>query len=283
LFVHPGQAVEARPLFKEDLEELASDVAAMPGTFEGCVHVCCELEGIDAAVSLVKWGREVLGGKVFVCFGIHPTNFHEYNAAETEAKLAEAIAECGPQVVAWGECGLDYYRRYDAEERTADELNALRARMKDVFARQSAHAVERGLPLVVHSRDAEADTLEVLRTCVPREHRVFLHSFMGSVATTNQFLEQWPNSFVGIVGALSYEGVGRETPGGLHDIARALPLDRILLETDGPYMAPCPYRGEEAHFGHIPWIAHAIAEAKGIGVADVLTITYQNFRKMYSL
>lgn len=277
MFVHEGQTVEEKLMAKENLEDLASELAAMPGTFAGCVHSCCELDTIDETVQLVKWGREVLGGKLYVSFGIHPSNFEELNP-DGEAKLNAAIAACGPQVVAWGECGLDYYHREGDDEK--DE--GVKAGMKDAFARQAVLAVERGLPLVVHSRDAEEDTLAVLRSCLPRGHPVHLHSFMGSVATMQAFLEQWPNGCVGIAGAISYEG--SDQPGGLHDIARALPLDRILLETDGPYMAPNPFRGEESHPGHIPWIAESVAKAKGnVSVAEVLAAVHQNFRRMYRL
>merc|ERR1712232_829188 len=122
---------------------------------------------------------------------------------------------------------------------------------------------------------AEEDVLEVLLSSVPREHRVLMHSYQGSVEIMNKFLELWPNGCVGINGAITYDGC--DEPGGLHDVVRELPLNRTVLETDGPYMAPYPYRGQESHPGHIPWIAEALSRIKGNagGTAEVLSLTDQ--------
>merc|ERR1712194_55237 len=98
---------------------------------------------------------------------------------------------------------------------------------------------------------------------------------MGMLAT---FLAEWPNSFVGIAGAVSYPAAEN-----LRGIARTLPLNRILLETDGPYMAPLPHRTDHSHPGHIPWIADVIARAKDLSVVEVITATTVNFRRFYRL
>jgi len=214
-----------------------------------------------------------MGGRVYAAFGIHPTNFETYTP-EAHAKLEAALDECGPQGIAWGECGLDYYRRWlDVENDPA-----VKEHMCDVFARQARFAVRRGLPLVVHSRDAEDDTLRVLRECVPPEHPVYLHSFMGSLEMMTAFLDGWSQGYVGIAGCVTYQAAGH-----LWELAEALPLGRLLLETDGPYMAPVPHRGEESHPGHVPWIAAGVAKAKGLRTDEVLAAGHANFLRFYGL
>merc|ERR1712216_128815 len=133
------------------------------------------------------------------------------------------------------------------------------ARMKGVFARQCRLAVSRNWPIVVHSRDAEADTIEILEEHVPQDHPVYFHSFTGSIELLEKFFAHWRNGFAGFAGCVTYP---RALP--LHELSRVVPLDRLLLETDGPYMAPEPYRGEVAHPGHIPWVAEGVAKARGV-------------------
>lgn len=271
-------SVDQRPRLRlgiEDLADLAEELNALAGgTFGGCVHSSCEVQTIDESVELVDWGRECMAGRLYVSFGIHPTNFEAYTP-EVEAQIEAALERCGPQAVAWGECGLDYYHRTSTED-----FSSVRKRMFDAFTRQARAAVRLGLPLVVHSRDAEEDTIDVLRENVPRDHPVYLHSYTGlhDAEMLTTFLAEWPHSVVGIAGAISYLKATN-----LHSLARALPLDRILLETDGPYMPPEPYRYQHSHPGHIPWIAEGVARAKGISVAAVLSAAHANFMRFYRL
>jgi len=277
LFLHPPQERQFRPVDVSDFQELAAEIKAVHGTFAGCVHNCCDIGDIETAVRLVQWGREFLEGKVYVTFGVHPSTFEDFTP-EVEERLKVALDKCGKQAVGWGECGLDYYRRMDDIE----DDPSVRERMQDVFRRQALIAVRRGLPLVVHSRDAEEDTLAVLYRVVPPTHPVHLHSFMGSVKTLNEFLRRYRNGFMGVAGVVTYDGV-QHHQGGLSELVRALPLDRLLLETDGPFMAPSPYRGEESHPGHIPWVADGVAKLKNVTAAEVLAAAHANFRRVYAV
>jgi len=238
------------------------------------VHSSCEVQTISETLDLVEWGRECLGGQVYAAFGIHPTNFEAYTP-EIEAEIEAALKKCGAQGVAWGECGLDYYHRASTEN-----FWSVREQMCDAFSGQARAAVRLGLPLVVHSRDAEEDTISILRKTVPTEHPIYLHAYTGphdaDMLTT--FLAEWPNSYVGIAGAVTYSHASN-----LQDLARALPLDRILLETDGPYMSPEPHRYDNSHPGHIPWIAESVARAKSLSVVEVVLAAHSNFRRFYRL
>lgn len=275
LWYHGEQ--DRRPLLhpdREDLASLAEEMLAMPlGIFDGAVHSCCEATGIEDAVNLARWGRELLGGKLYVSFGIHPNNFEDFTP-EVEAQLLAAIEVCGPQAVAWGECGLDYFRR-DYE---LTETPEVKLQMKNVFAAQARLAVKHQLPLVVHSRDADEDMIQILKENVPRHHHIYLHSFMGSEWAVDQLLSGWPNSFVGLAGCVTFREWGL-----LWDMAQSIPLDRLLVETDGPFMAPEPYRGEESHPGQVVWIAASIARAKGLPTAEVMAAVHNNFKYFYRL
>lgn len=277
MFWHEGEKRIPRPIVEQDFKDLFAEVATVSGTFAGCVHNCCDESDIDMAVRLVEWGRRHLEGKIYVTFGVHPTNFEDWTD-EVCQRLEDAIRICGKQVVGWGECGLDYYRRGSDIEADA----AVREQMKDVFRKQALGAVRRGLPLVVHSRDAEDDTLSVLYTVVPQTHPVHLHSFMGSVECLKEFLRRYHNGYYGVAGCVTYEGV-QLYEGGLKGLVQACPLERLLLETDGPFMAPKPYRGEESHPGQIPWVAEGVAKIKGVSVQDVLAAAHINFCRLYGI
>lgn len=262
------------PLSSNALADLVGELNARPGTFEGCVHSSCQVQTIGETLEMVEWGRQSLGGRIYAAFGIHPTNFEEYTP-EVEAQIEAALEKCGANGVAWGECGLDYFHRARSER-----VASVRQEMCDVFERQARAAVRLKLPLVVHSRDAEEDTIRVLRKCVPTEHPVYLHAYSGShdAEMLTTFLTEWPNSYVGIAGAVTYAAAVN-----LHALARALPLDRILLESDGPYMAPEPYCFDHTHPGHIPWTASGVARAKDVPILDVLAASTANFKRFYKL
>lgn len=253
------------PLHREELVELAK---YFPPGFAGVVHNCCDEVSIKQTLDLVQWGRELLDGKIYASFGVHPTDYYAYTD-ELEALMLEAHELCGDQAVAWGECGLDHYQESTAEER---------AQMRRVFVRQVKLAVERGFPLVVHSRDAENDVLEVLREHLPRDRRVHLHSFGGTVECLDAFLEEWPLCFLGVNGVATYH-----TAAGIVELVSHVPLEQLLLETDGPFMMPEPYRycGLGSHAGHVPWIAVCVAAVKDVTPESVLAHVAANFASMY--
>lgn len=268
-----------RPTYsRKDFEEIVGEIKGVPGgTFGGCIHSCCGTDTIEESVQLVAWGRELLDGRVYASFGIHPTTFEQYTP-EVERLLEEALLRCGRQGVAWGECGLDYNKRAFDIQRDP----SVKVQMGDVFRRQARAALRLKVPLVVHSRDAVTDVMVILKEVLPPDHPVHLHSFMGAPAEATEFLAAWPRSCIGIPGAITWP-VAVKMPGGLGDLVRAIPLDRLLLETDGPFMAPVPHRGEESHPGLVPWIADGVARAKGISVREVLTATHANFCRLFSI
>jgi len=222
---------------------------------------CCEAEAIEDTRMLVAAGKRLLSGAVYCTFGCHPHNYREYDSA-LETQFLHAIEACGAWAVGWGECGLDYYKNH--YEALCDENRAL---MVAVFARQARLAAERRLPLVVHTRDAEEDTLLVLQDCLPREHPVHIHAFQGSVYMLMCILDMLPNAIIGISGTATFEA------GAAAEIARHCPLNRLVLETDAPYLCNEPRE--------IPSLARCVAHIKGIKASEVLAAANRNCERFF--
>ena len=146
------------------------------------------------------------------------------------------------------------------------------------FVDQMALATELGAPLVVHTRDAEEDTLELMRANLPRDAKVHVHCFTSSLELADALLAAFPNLCLGFTGACTFKNAEE-----IRAVVRATPLERILLETDGPYMAPEPHRGTVAHPGMVPHVAAKIAEVKGVDVAEVFEATREATRRTYGI
>merc|ERR1712217_267882 len=157
----------------------------------------------------------------------------------------------------------DYYKNfYDAEEPEC------KAQMVEVFSRQASLAAARKLPLVVHSRDAEEDTMQVLRDCLPIDHKVHIHAYQGTVAMMKEALELMPNCIFGVSGMIMLAYPVESAV----EAARNCPLDRLVLETDAPYLATGP--------GDIPKLAAEVAKIKGVTVEQVLEATSANSERI---
>lgn len=226
---------------------------------------CCELASIADTIFLANKAEEEFGGAVYCTFGCHPQNFRHYDD-KMEEQLLAALEACGPRGVAWGECGLDYVKNWwEAEDPQSRE------HMLSVFARQARLAVTKGLPLVVHSRGADEDTLKVLCECLPREHGVHIHAFQGSVWFMNETLAHLPNSVFGVSSAVTLARPYEEAL----EIARRCPLDRLVLETDAPYLGWEPLE--------IPKVAQVVARVKGLCAAQVLAAATANCERFYGI
>ena len=125
-------------------------------------------------------------------------------------------------------------------------------------------------------RSAEADTLEVLREKAPRDFVFHVHSFTGTLEFAQTVLEEWPNCMIGFTGIITFKNAA-----DLRRVVEAVPIERMLSETDGPFLAPVPYRGKTAHSGYIPVIIQKIAEIKGLPVETVAATLRENARRFY--
>ena len=270
-----------------DFESWREDVASsenpdaddyLGAQLEACLTVACSRKAMDAV-------RDILPKPaVFAAFGCHPLSAHEWND-EMASLVKSMVSDSTNSVVAVGECGLDYHyamKEIEADAGLADDAargarwDAVRSKQHDVFVSQMKLAAELNAPLVIHTREAEEDTLRLMRTHLPRDARVHVHCFTSSASLASSLLEQFPNLCLGFTGVCTFKNGG-----DVRDVVAQTPLDRILLETDGPYMAPAPHRGAVAHPGHVPHIARKIAEVKGVSHAEVFARCRENTRRTY--
>eukprot|EP00808_Paulinella_micropora_P002067 g28820.t1 len=234
---------------------------SLQGNLGGCISVCCERETYAPVMSLLEQDTE---GVVHGAFGLHPHESKHWND-DVERALVEAMKH--PKVVAWGECGLDYFYMHSDKEL-----------QQQAFARQIQLAVQTKKPLVVHSRDAEEDTLRILKEHAPKDWRIHIHCFTSSKPFAFALVQHFPNLCIGFTGALTFPKAS-----ALQEVVQALPLSRILTETDGPFMSPVPYRGGIAHPGHIPIIAQKIADLKGVSLEECLAQVRKNIKLVYGV
>lgn len=231
--------------------------------FDGCVHVCCSLSTISEAFSLAESAGDDMSLRM--AFGVHPHEASTYSD-EAEEQLIAAIRKVGERAVAVGECGLDYHY-----------MNSTREQQIEAFRRQVRLSVEiLKLPLVVHTREADDDTLAVLRELLPPSWPVHIHCFTGTPEFANQLLQLSDRLCIGFTGVSTFKSATT-----VHETIRQVPLDRMLLETDAPYMAPVPLRGKSCHSGMIPYVARRIAELKGTSIDETYQIIRENTRRLY--
>jgi TatD DNase family protein len=196
--------------------------------------------------------------------GVHPDNEGVH-----EPTLDELVSRCGlPRVLAIGETGLDYFR-------LGGRSRAQMAWQRERFRVHIRAARLTGLPLVVHTRSAAEDTLELLREEGRGEVRGVFHCFTESEAVASAALELgFHISFSGILTFRNAEA--------LREVARRVPLDRCLIETDSPYLAPVPHRGKTNQPAWVVHVAARLAELKGIEVADLARATSDNFERLFA-
>ena len=213
--------------------------------------------GTDVAHSRAAINAASTHDGVWATAGIHP-----HDARQGVDGLAELLGL--PGVVAVGECGLDYH--YDNSPRDAQ---------RTVFASQIALAHEHGLALVVHTREAWDDTFELLRAGGVPPRTVF-HCFTGGPAEARKSLD---------LGAwLSFSGIVTfKNAADVREAAALCPLDRLLVETDAPFLAPVPHRGRPNEPAYVPLVGRAVAEVKGLAPEDVATATWAGAAEVFRL
>lgn len=217
----------------------------------GAINCGCDVKSSKAALSLADKYRYI-----YAAVGIHPENIKGGTVSEIEALSHHK------KCVAIGEIGLDYYWVSDNKEE-----------QKTLFSKQLELANSLGLPVIVHDRDAHADTLELLLKYKPKG---VLHSFSGSPETAKQILDL--GMYIGIGGVVTFKNAKK-----LPEIVAMLPEDRFLLETDAPYLTPVPYRSDINHSAMIYWTAKKIAEIRNSTVENILITAKRNAENLFRI
>ncbi len=197
----------------------------------------------------------------FPCLGLHPTSVD----ASWKERIEEMEQYLDRSIVAIGETGMDCYWSKDFIQE-----------QKEALEYQIALACRKGLPVIIHSREATGLIIEVLEKCRNMDIRGVFHAFSGSIETFRR-LQQYGKWYIGIGGVLTYKNAS------IAETVKEIPMEYILLETDSPYLTPVPKRSTRNESSYIPYIAHKLAELKGLDIEEVASVTTSNARQLFSI
>ena len=240
--------------FDTDREELLKSMEA--GGVGLIVNAGSTIRSWDAIVRLTE-DYDFIYGSV----GVHPDEagiLDEQNFARMRALLDLE------KIVAVGEIGLDYY--WDKESHDLQ---------KKWFVRQLELAREKEMPVMIHSREAAADTMEIMKEHAQGMNAV-IHCYSYSVEMAREYVKM--GYYIGVGGVVTFKNAKK-----LKQVVESIPLESIVLETDCPYLAPVPYRGKRNCSLYLPYVAEEIAEIKGVTAEEVVRQTEENARKLYRL
>ena len=246
-----------------DGEKFADDRAAVVerALASGVVKIITMGDSLESSARSVALAEEF--ESVYAAVGIHPEEVEPMTAATDDRLAAWAAQE---KVVAIGEIGLDYYWEKDEEKR---------ALQRAIFVRQLDLARQLRLPVCIHDREAHGDMMKILKT-EGRGLRGVLHCYSGSWEMAAELLKgDW---YFGIDGPLTYKNAAK-----LPEIVQRLPAERILVETDSPYLSPMPFRGKRNEPAHVLYVAKKAAELRGESLEAFARATRENTRDLYGI
>lgn len=280
----------------ESLVDIEQHVGLWPQGVDGCISNAAfrrpskpghPPEWTWLETNLAHFEVGPVADRLWFTIGIHPHDAENWDdvAERTVRRLA-----AHPKCVGIGECGLDFFKHDKGA--AAKQLNAFRA--------QARLAVELGKALVVHGRlvtaENEALCMQELSELMPPGHPMHIHCYSDSLEHAKELCARWPRLRIGFTGAITFRDSpgkgGKKGKGGevekkgeahCRALVQGLPLERLLIETDGPYMCPDPFRGQTAHPGHVHRVAERIAEWQGLGLGEVLAATRHSTRVVYGI
>ncbi|MEG2148918.1 MAG: TatD family hydrolase [Clostridiales bacterium] len=242
--------------FAQDMEQVIEN--AHKNGVERMNIVGCDWETSKSAVEIAEKYQGI-----YAVVGVHPNDSHTY-CDDLEESLIEWAKN--PKVVAIGEIGLDYH--YDDTDK---EVQAI------VFKRQLNLAHKLGLPIVIHSRDAMADTLKILKEERQKnDYKGVFHCYSGSYEDALTIIKM--GFYIGVDGPLTYAN-SKKTP----IIVKKMPLDRLVIETDCPYLTPKQYRGKRNEPAYVRFVAEKIAELRDISPEEAAQITTENAQRLFNV
>ena len=240
--------------FNEDRDELLMSME------EGGVGTI-----VDVAASIDSWERisRLVQQYPFVygALGVHPDHVGDLDE-EKFSRLREMLRQ--DKILAVGEIGLDYY--WDKEGHDIQ---------KKWFIRQLELAGELDMPVIIHSREAAADTMEIMKEKAAGISGV-IHCYSYSVEQAREYVDM--GYYIGIGGVVTFKNARK-----LKEVVAAVPLERIVLETDSPYLTPVPYRGKRNSSLNLPYVVQEISQLKGVSEEDIIRQTEENARQLYRI
>lgn len=199
---------------------------------------------------------------VYGAVGVHPEEVNSFD--ENALELMKQYLK-NPKIIAVGEIGLDYYW-----DKSQVELQ------KEIFEKQILMAKEAGKPVLVHDREAHLDSFEILKKTKANEVGVVMHCFSGSPEFAMECVRE--GFYIALGGVVTFKNAKKAK-----EVAKFVPLDRLLLETDAPYMAPVPFRGKENEPAYVKFVAEEIAQLREISFEEVAEATTTNARKLLNI
>ena len=241
--------------FNEDREAVIKSLAA--AEVETVVNIGASMASSETTLELTRNYPFIYGTA-----GVHPSETAELDEEKFQ-RLKEIVRE--PKIVAVGEIGLDYYW-----EKPAHDIQ------KNWFERQLELAREVNLPVVIHSREAAKDTLEIMKAAKAGDMGGVIHCFSYGKDMAREYLDM--GFFLGIGGVLTFKNAKK-----LRKVVEYAPMAQLVLETDSPYMAPEPNRGKRNTSANLPYVVNMMAEIKGLSPEDVIAATEKNARRLYRM
>ena len=245
---------------------------------------------LDTSKSCVEMAEKY--ERVYAVIGIHPVHTYQQMLDEEESHFKtraeqfdhDVYFELGQneKVVGIGECGLDYYRLPGGDEAGNMKHEAIKQLQKETFVGQIRLAKELEKALVIHCRpstgtqDAYEDILEILDAELVQGHRFEIHSFTGSPEIVKQFLDR--GAYVGLNGIITFDKTGN-----MEKVVQMVPIERIVLETDSPYLTPAPNRGKRNEPLFVKFVAEKLAQIKGLSIDQVEEETTNNAKALFNI
>jgi len=241
--------------YDKDREQV---LATMPQNgVDAVVNVGCDLKSSKVSVALAE-----AHPFVYATVGVHP---HDAKSL-TEQGLQSLKKLCSTKkVVAYGEIGLDFYHNFSEPDV-----------QRYWFKRQLELAGEVGKPVVIHTRDAAEETYDLIKNSYANTRGGVVHSFSGDAKLAHLYIDL--GFYIGIGGVITFDKTSR-----MQSVVEAIPLDKILLETDAPYLTPVPFRGKRNNSSYLLHVVAAIAKIKGLSCEDVCVKTSENARKLFNI
>lgn len=240
---------------KEDYEDIDLVINNAKENGVNYLLICgCDKKSINESLKIAEQNENI-----YLEIGYHPSEANIIN--DEDLKELEIIAKKNKKVIAIGEIGLDYHWEKDNKDR-----------QKELFKKQINIAKKLKLPIVIHSRDAFQDTYDILKEV---NYKGVIHCFSGNIENANMYLSL--GYYLGIGGVLTFKNTN------LKETIKKIPLDRILLETDSPYLAPTPHRGEQNEPKYIPLVAEEISNILELELEKVAKITTKNAIEIFNL
>ncbi|MGG3843465.1 TatD family hydrolase [Anoxybacillus kestanbolensis] len=241
--------------FNEDVEQVIERARA-----EGVSHIV--VVGFDRPTIQRAMELAEQYSFIYAAVGWHPVD--AIHMTDEDLIMIERLA-AHPKVVALGEMGLDYY--WDQSPKEVQ---------KEVFRKQIRLAKKVKLPIVIHNRDATADIVHILQEEHAEEVGGVMHCFSGSIEVARQCIDM--NFYISFGGPVTFKNAKKPK-----EVAKEIPLDRLLIETDCPYLTPHPFRGKRNEPSYVKYVAEAIAELKGISFEEVAQKTSDNAKRLFGI